>query len=478
MSDLAEVLEAVHGFNRRYVVMDDAQAIAMSLWVFHTHVIDAADYTPYIYVTSAERESGKSRLKEAVELLVLNPIPTSNVSPAALFRLASLEDGPPATFLVDEVDEIFSPKSERSELRGLLNAGFHRGDHAIRMVGEGAKQFPQRFPVFCAKLLAGKNSAALGDTLESRCIRIELKRKTREEEVERFRRREVEQEATYIAETLRSLGSFYVDRLALARPLLPEELSDRQQDVWEPLLAIAELAGEGWPARTRSAAVALATGAVSEESLSIQLLADCRQVFDGLERVSTARLIELLCLVEESPWGEKWWDTYKGEAKSGAARNMGWHLKRYRIHSETLRFDDGQKLKGFRREHFEDAFERYLPPLGDLTRGIRGNPHGQRDSGPSRPVAEPSFATDPERAQTRMNTALQRMPRQATHEEGVKRMAKPETTAGRPLPPGLGDEMYPVLIANAVRDGHITKTEAEEPYALHNFVAGEERTAA
>jgi hypothetical protein len=337
MSDLADVLDAVHGFNRRYVVMDDAQAIAMTLWVFHTYVIDAADYTPYIYVTSAERESGKSRLKETVELLVLNPIPTSNVSPAALFRLASPQDGPPATFLVDEIDEIFSPKSERSELRGLLNAGFHRGDHAIRMVGEGAKQFPQRFPVFCPKLLAGKNSAALGDTLESRCIRIELKRKTREEEVERFRRREVEQEAIYIAETLRSLGSFYVDRLALARPLLPEKLSDRQQDVWEPLLAIAELAGEGWPARTRSAAVALATGAVSEESLSIQLLADCREVFDGLERVSTARLIELLCSVEESPWGHKWWDTYKGEERGGTEHGLASEALRHPLRDASTR---------------------------------------------------------------------------------------------------------------------------------------------
>jgi hypothetical protein len=327
MSDLADALDSVQGFIRRFIVMNDAQAIAVALWVFHTHVLDAADYTPYIYVTSAERESGKSRLKEAVELLVLNPIPTSNVSPAALFRLARPEDGPPATFLVDEVDEIFSPKSERSELRGLLNAGFHRGDHAIRMVGEGKNQFPQRFPVFCAKLLAGKNSAALGDTLESRCIRIELKRKTREEEVDRFRRREVEQEAIYIAEALRSLGSFYVDRLALARPLLPEELSDRQQDVWEPLLAIAELAGETCSVRARAAAVGLSTGAVSEESLGIRLLADIREVFDGFERVSTVRLIELLCLIEEAPWGEKWVGHLQGRSKERGGEEPGLALE-------------------------------------------------------------------------------------------------------------------------------------------------------
>jgi hypothetical protein len=34
----------------------------------------------------------------------------------------------------------------------------------------------------------------------------------------------------------------------------------------------------------------------------------------------------------------------------------------------------------------------------------------------------------------------------------------------------LGGEMYPVLLANAVRDGHITKREAEERLALHKFI--------
>jgi hypothetical protein len=46
------------------------------------------------------------------------------------------------------------------------------------------------------------------------------------------------------------------------------------------------------------------------------------------------------------------------------------------------------------------------------------------------------------------------------------------------LTPRLGDEMYPVLIANAVRDGHITEAEAEERYALHKFVLDEEKPAA
>jgi AAA domain len=43
----------------------------------------------------------------------------------------------------------------------------------------------------------------------------------------------------------------------------------------------------------------------------------------------------------------------------------------------------------------------------------------------------------------------------------------PSGTADVPL---LGDEMYPVLLADAVRDGHITQAEAERAYQLHGLV--------
>lgn len=44
----------------------------------------------------------------------------------------------------------------------------------------------------------------------------------------------------------------HLDRLSYASPHLPDELDDRAQDCWEPLLAIADLAGGGWPVRART----------------------------------------------------------------------------------------------------------------------------------------------------------------------------------------------------------------------------------
>jgi len=53
---------------------------------------------------------------------------------------------------------------------------------------------------------------------------------------------------------------------------------------------------------------------------------------------------------------------------------------------------------------------------------------------------------------------------------------RPANTPDRPA--RLGEEMFPVLLANAVRDGHITEVEAEERYALHKLVVGEKGIAA
>ena len=42
--------------------------------------------------------------------------------------------------------------------------------------------------------------------------------------------------------------------------------------------------------------------------------------------------------------------------------------------------------------------------------------------------------------------------------------------AKTPLSPRLGDEMYPVHVADAVKNGHVTRAEAEEAYAVHQAV--------
>lgn len=233
----ALLLDDLVRFLRRFVVLSESQADAIALWVAHTYAIEAADTTPYLWIVSAEKRSGKTRLLEVLELLVRSPLPTANISDAALFR-AIAELSP--TLLFDEVDAIFGKKArEREDLRGLLNAGYRRGALARRMGGPRMTTL-ESFPVFCAKAIAGLGE--LPDTITDRAIRIQLERKTRDERIERFRRREVEAEAQLLRERLADWLEPQLDELRAARPQLPDKLDDRAQDIWEPLLAIADLA--------------------------------------------------------------------------------------------------------------------------------------------------------------------------------------------------------------------------------------------
>lgn len=112
LADLATLLESIIAFIRRFVVLNQQQAEAIALWVVHTHAIDAADATPYIYITSAAKRCGKTRVLEVLDLLVARPWFTGKVSAAALYRKIDKEK---ATLLLDESDAAFNGEREYAE---------------------------------------------------------------------------------------------------------------------------------------------------------------------------------------------------------------------------------------------------------------------------------------------------------------------------------------------------------------------------
>ena len=351
-ADAAGLLEELAGFLRRYVVMSDVQRDAAALWVAHGHAFEAADATPYLHATSAEKESGKTRLLEALELVVARPLKTGGTTAAALARAVAQK--PPPTMLLDESDNAFRRDREYvAALMGILNDGYRRGGRTLLCLPP--KWEPSFLAVFAPKALAGIGE--LPDTVASRSIRIELKRRAPGEHVERFRRRRAEGEATSLYDRMAVWAAEHVETLADARPAIPDELGDRAADVWEPLLAIADLAGGGWPERARRAAVELSAGKrADDDSVGVRLLADIRRAFDerGLDRLATSELLEALRADEEAPWAD--WS-----GKPLSARVLGDKLKPYGVRSRSVRLDDGSTPKGYRREQFEDAWSRYLP---------------------------------------------------------------------------------------------------------------------
>ena len=377
--ELAPLLDDVATFYRRFVVLTPNQADFLALVTAHTHAIDAAETTPYTNIYSAEPESGKTRLGEVASLLVARPLSTGSISPAALAR--SIDSG--GTLILDEVDTVFKKgnrgASENAELlRGVLDSGWRRGGQYTRMVGQGANMAPHSFSTFGPKMLIGIGT--LPGTLGSRSVGLELKRRKKNEPIERFRFRKVRPEAEAIRTQLEAWASAHIEELRDAEPSVPEELSDRMADSWEPLLAIADLAGGDWPKRARDAARALSAGQAREDdSIGVRLLGDIRTAFDEAhaDRLFTADMLRYLNEIEESPWG--------GFGDNGiTGRELARHLKRYGISPKQVRIEEISQ-KGYEKEWFLDAWTRYCPPLNEIgetsetsKRGLSGSKGKQR----------------------------------------------------------------------------------------------------
>jgi Protein of unknown function (DUF3631) len=344
-----DLLTHVERYIRSYVILGDAEAAALSLWVLHTYAIAAADMTPYIWVTSPEKRCGKTTLIDVLAGVARQPLQTSGITSAALQRVLGAEP----TLFIDEADATFKGVDEYVEaLRGTLNAGFKRGGVVHKV--EGKPREVKAFPVFGPKVIAG--IGGLPDTIADRSIKIDLKRKLPNESVRPARARFISESAKPIKlaleEWAKTLDS---SSLITAHPSIPNVLSDRQADIWEPLIVIAEYAGGRWSTDARAAAVALSIQN-EDESRGVTLLRDCFTILQGKSRLPSSELVRLLTQVEGSPW--VYWLDHSGNVPENAKTKLAKRLKPFAIHSKQMKFGNNN-LHGYETADFREAWTRY-----------------------------------------------------------------------------------------------------------------------
>jgi Protein of unknown function (DUF3631) len=348
----APLLDDVAAFIARYVACSPAGRDAGALWIAHSHAFEAAETSPRFAPLSAEPQSGKTRYLEVLKLLVRAPLFAVNISEAALFRV--IEARTP-TILHDEIDAVFGPKArDREDLRAMLNAGYERGATVERCVGEGSKLQVKSFPVFAPVAMAGIGK--LPETVALRTIVVRMKRRAPDEPVAKLRRRQVAPEADALRARLEAWAATNITALAEAEPDMPDELDDRAQDIWEPLVALADLAGGDWPERARAAARELfGTRRDDEATIGVRLLTDARDAFGVVDGLASGDLAGRVAAVEGAPWAD-WTD--KGFTPHALAKL----LRRYDIRP-GLHWVGTSKIRGYLRADFEDAWARYLSPL-------------------------------------------------------------------------------------------------------------------
>ena len=319
-------------------------------------------------------QCGKTTVLDWLTRLVHRKLPASNVSGPVIYR--AIEAWKP-TLLIDEVDTFLD---KNDELRGILNSGHTRAT-AFVLRSEGDNFEPKSFSTWSAKALA--LIGRLPGTLHDRSIVLGLRRKLPSEKIEKLRHAPPELFESLIRRCVR-FARDNAQVVRAARPEIPAELNDRAGDNWEPLMAIADVAGGEWPKLARDAARARSKAEENAASVNLELLADIREVFKA-DRIHSAELVQLLTASEEKPWA-----TFN-RGKPISTTQLSRRLRAFGILSRSMRAGE-ENRKGYYREDFEDAFGRYLPSLGQpsgIEASQRHNPVSMRVSGDIQNVTAP-----------------------------------------------------------------------------------------
>jgi hypothetical protein len=319
----------------------EAEALTLTLWTMHTHAFEAAEVTPYIAVMAPTPAAGKSRVIDIAQHLSARAWVVNDPSAASLFRKIE-QDSP--TLFIDEIDML----AKSQALKAVLNAGY-RVDGAVP---RSVKGVVHDFRVFCPKMFAGIAGAKMpimGATL-SRCIEFPMRRRLAGEPVERFYHRQAPADLHPIREELSAWAEAAVGELAEAQPDTPSELSDREAELWEPLLVIADTAGLAEEAR--EAAVVLSHSARTAPDPGAQIIADMARVWESIDgnKAHTAHLAELRNGLEDRQYPDPL-----------TPHELSQWLGRFGVHPLPNPFRlRGHLARGYERSAFADAFNRYL----------------------------------------------------------------------------------------------------------------------
>jgi Protein of unknown function (DUF3631) len=224
---------------------------------------------------------------------------------------------------------------------------------------EGAEHEVVEYETFAPLALAGIDKGSIPDTVADRSIRVAMRRRRKHEPIEKLRRRG---ESATDGERLRGMWAGYVAAnpdlvasLSGAYPEMPDELHDRAADIWEPVVAVADAAGDDWPVLVREAAKALTPSDEQDDEFGVTLLRDLHRIWPGENEVKTKTLVDNLCDLEDAPWS-----TFGKQSGRLSGRGLAALLRPFEIRPTQV--GTRHEARGYVRSDFEDAWARYCDP--------------------------------------------------------------------------------------------------------------------
>jgi hypothetical protein len=254
------------------------------------------------------------------------------------------------TLLVDEADTF---PGENEELRGVINAGYKASGTVLRC--EGDDHQVTKFRCFAPVAIAAIGNVPA--TIVDRGFTIKMARKGKGENAQRLDR----QARAALTAFPPRLARWAEDHRGMLQELMvdaPESLSDRQREISEPLLMIAELAGGTWPATVREAILKICSASDAEASDRRErfLAAVWALYTPGVDFLTLKEIVSRLLVDDDSEWHE---------ATKGKVLNAVWlarGLKSFGVESSRPR-SAGQQ-RGYLRADLVPVVTKYLPDPG------------------------------------------------------------------------------------------------------------------
>lgn len=323
-----QLIGAIRGWLRRYLVLTPAQDLIMALWIIHSWCYERLGRTtPYVEITGVSG-SGKTALLDALTLTCRGAEKLQTIRTMYICRRIREQAGL-CTILIDEAEKLSSDSF--GDQRSMIAGGYRDGGVHGVTVGKGTI----RFPVWCPKAFTAVRS--LTPVIHNRCIPIwmELGNPAASLSVEWDRAKATAgelvdaisrvlggvQRVEYIPGEDGELTPIVTGRKPARKVVSVEAdwLGERDREIWTPLITLAhtlELSAETI-AEVERASVDLSAlrgverrcdvkandEAARERSMAVRLLHDVKACIQpGESFIPTAVLLERLHAMSKAPW--------------------------------------------------------------------------------------------------------------------------------------------------------------------------------
>jgi hypothetical protein len=221
-------------------VSDDRIHDLLTCFIMFTYFYPIFNTSPILHFFG-EYGTGKTRMCDLLQALAFNPINSSNISSATIFRIIESRR---ATVLLDESEDLSNtPKGK--EITNMLLAGTGKGGEVFRQQKNSDDSYDTTsFQLFSPKVIANITGIDLAPML-SRIIRITMLAIKPDKNLAD---REIDQEDlnwTLIRDQLYRLCLVRFKEVIQVKENLPEHgLSARNLGIWKGILTIASLVDE------------------------------------------------------------------------------------------------------------------------------------------------------------------------------------------------------------------------------------------